>query len=38
MCLCVSHEYSIYRGQERLSDPLDLELQAVVSHEAGAGN
>lgn len=26
------------RGQKRVSDPLELELQMVVSHNAGAGN
>jgi hypothetical protein len=26
-----------HRGQERVSDPLELKLQAVVSHQVGAG-
>ena len=28
----------MYGGQKRVSDPLKLELQVVVSHLVGAGN
>lgn len=31
MCVCVC-EYSVRRGQKRLLDPLDLELQDIVNH------
>lgn len=31
-CLCTAFKLGAYRGQKRMSDPLELELQAVVRH------
>jgi hypothetical protein len=36
LCMCVSAPDS-HRGSKRASDPLELELQTVVSHRADAG-
>lgn len=39
MCMCVCYVCaSALGGWERLSDLLELELQAVVSHHMGLGN
>jgi hypothetical protein len=38
-CIYVHHVFSWYLwGQKRASDPLELELQPVVSHLVAAGN
>lgn len=40
-CMCVYHVHASTpppRGQERALDPLELELQMLVSHYASAGN
>lgn len=34
----VSHAYLVSMDTRRVSDPLELELQAVVNHHVGAGN
>lgn len=36
MYVCVSYD-SIYRGHYRVSDPVGLELQTVISYDLGAG-
>jgi hypothetical protein len=33
-CLCTTCMSGTHRGQKRVSDPVDLELQMVVSHYA----
>jgi hypothetical protein len=40
ICLhvCAACVCSTYRGQKRALDPLELELQMVVSHHVCAGN
>ena len=35
--LCAPHLCSTRRGQKRTSEPLELELQMVVTHPVGAG-
>jgi hypothetical protein len=35
---CVLHICSVHRDQKRVSDPLELELEKVVSQHVGAGN
>jgi hypothetical protein len=37
-CTSVHHICSWYRGQKRVSDPLELQLGMVVSHHVGTGN
>ena len=37
MYICAQHVYNAHRYQKRVSDPLELELQLVVSHYVGAG-
>lgn len=36
--VCASHACSAHRGQKRLLDLLEVELQMVVSPHVGAGN
>jgi hypothetical protein len=36
--VCVLHAYSTWGGLKRECDPLETELQMVVSHHVGAGN
>lgn len=38
MDVCAPHAFSVYGGQKKKLDPLDLELQMVLSHHMGAGN
>lgn len=39
MCLCVHYVHiGAYRSHKGESDPLELELQEVVSHPLNAGN
>lgn len=38
MYVCVQCAYSVCRGQKRLLDPLELELQMVVSCHVGVGS
>ena len=38
MCMCTMCVSVAGRGQKRVSDPLELELQMVVSHHVGAEN
>lgn len=37
--VCVPDDsiYSIYRGHKRVSDPVELELQIVISYDLGTG-
>jgi hypothetical protein len=37
LCVCALHVYSAQGDQKRVSDPLGLNLQIVVSHHVGAG-
>lgn len=38
MLACVFHVHSAHGGQKGAPDPLELELQTLVSHPMGAGN
>ena len=38
VCLCATHMAGSLGGQKRALDPLELELQMVVSSQVGAGN
>lgn len=38
MCVCIPYVYSAHRGQKKMLDPPDLELQMVVTHRVGAVN
>jgi hypothetical protein len=38
MCMCIMCLDDAHRGQKRILDPLDRELQMAASHSAGAGN
>lgn len=38
VCMCAVYVLSTHRGQKRVSDPLELDLQMAVSHYVGAGN
>lgn len=38
LCVCVPHVCSGHRGQERMMDPLELELQIVVGYPVDVGN
>ena len=38
MHVCVLHACSVHGGQKRVSDPLELESQTVVSCQVGAGH
>ena len=38
ICVCVPHTHSVQECQKKMSDPLELELQTVVSCHVGAGN
>lgn len=38
ICLCATCGPSAHKGQERTPDPLDLELDVVVSHYVGPRN
>lgn len=38
MYACAPHSCSVWRGQKMVSDPLELELQTVMSFQLGAGN
>lgn len=33
-CMCVRIHASVYRGQKRMPDPLELDSQATVSHQS----
>lgn len=38
VCLCAMCVPGTYKCQKRAPDPLELELQIVVSHQVGAGD
>ena len=37
-CVCTMFVTGVHVGLKGMSDPLELELQMVVSHHVGAGN
>ena len=38
MCVCATFTHDAHRGQKRALDPLDLDLQMVVSQHVGAAH
>lgn len=38
VCVCATFTHDAHRGQKRALDPLDLDLQMVVSHHVHAAN
>jgi hypothetical protein len=38
VCMCITCTPAVHRGQERVLDPLDLQLQEAVSCCVDAGN
>ena len=37
-CMCITSVHGVHRGQKKVSDPMGLELQMVVSHHMVTGN